>query len=100
MSEEHNLKEIKKNIQNLAVEIDELNQNKSEIIAKIEKKTTILKCENCERKAKRPFESGEFVFKKISGKPCPKCNKTNYIITQIFGEWIKGTRKELKSRNK
>ena len=63
----------------------------------IEKKTSVLKCDNCGRKAKRPFETGDFVFRKLSGKECPKCTKTKYTIIQIYGEWVKANRKERKN---
>ncbi|MHA1110656.1 MAG: hypothetical protein ACTSRE_06105 [Promethearchaeota archaeon] len=63
----------------------------------IEKKTSVLKCDNCGRKAKRPFEVGDFVFRKLSGKNCPKCDKSQYTIVQVYGEWVKASRKE---RNK
>ncbi len=63
----------------------------------IEKKTSVLKCDNCGRKAKRPFEDGDFVFRKLSGKNCPKCNETKYTIIQVYGEWVKATRRERKN---
>ena len=63
----------------------------------VEKKISVLKCDNCGAKIKRPFESGEFVFKKIVGNLCPKCKKeTNYTVIQIYGEWVKASRKERK----
>ena len=63
----------------------------------IEKKTSVLSCDNCGRKAKRPFESGDYVFLKLTGKECPKCSKKSYTITQVYGEWVKATRKERKN---
>jgi hypothetical protein len=64
----------------------------------IEKKTSILKCDNCGRSAKRPFEAGDYVFAKIeNGKSCPQCSNTNYTIMQIHGEWVKSSRKERKN---
>lgn len=63
----------------------------------IEKKICVLKCDNCGRMAKRSFESGDYVFLKISGKECPKCTKTSYTIVQVYGEWVKANRKERKN---
>ncbi|MBN2155971.1 MAG: hypothetical protein JW776_08010 [Candidatus Lokiarchaeota archaeon] len=63
----------------------------------IEKKTSVLECENCGRKFKRPFEVGDYVYVKLVGKNCPQCNKTNYTIIQIYGEWVKANRKERKN---
>jgi hypothetical protein len=62
----------------------------------VEKKTSVLKCDKCGRKVKRPFEEGDFVFRKITGKECRKCQETKYTIIQIYGEWVKGNRKERK----
>jgi len=70
-----------------------------EIVKKnmIEKKISVLRCDHCGRDAKRPFETGDYVFLKIEGKECPKCNKNRYTILKVYGEWVKSTRKERKA---
>ncbi len=65
----------------------------------IEKKTSVLKCDSCGRKAKRAFEEGDYVFVKLDGKECPQCGKTKYSVIQIYGEWVKATRKERKKKS-
>ncbi|MHA1820355.1 MAG: hypothetical protein ACTSU2_15075 [Promethearchaeota archaeon] len=57
-------------------------------------KTSILKCNQCGSKSKRPFEEGDYVFKEFSGKKCSKCGGTTYTIIEIFAEFKKSKSKK------
>lgn len=59
-------------------------------------KTTILKCIKCGNKMKRPFEEGDYIYRKFQGKPCSKCSNEDYLILEIFADYRKSKKKEKK----
>lgn len=44
---------------------------------------TVEECENCHEKAKRPFQQGDYVYKKVG--ECVKCHSVK-MISMIYGE--------------
>ena len=54
----------------------------------IQKVYTVIQCGNCGEKNTRPFEKGDYTFKKLNNEKCPKCEKTSdSLIVEIFSEW-------------
>ena len=55
----------------------------------IPKKTTVLKCRECNSKYTREFIIGDYVFKKIDDEECKECLRTRTLsIDEIYSEWI------------
>ena len=55
----------------------------------IPKKTTVLKCKECNTKYSREFKAGDYVFKKVTDEDCKECNRnTTLDIEEIYSEWI------------
>jgi len=55
----------------------------------IEYKYTVLKCSSCNNKVERNFIEGDYIFKKLEGKPCEKCSNTQFIIIEIYSTYKK-----------
>ena len=67
----------------------------------IEKKYTVIKCDNCQAKYQREFRPGDFTFKKVADEECDKCHRKKITIQEIYSEWIdpkKGPKKEKKKK--
>ncbi|MBY9014941.1 MAG: hypothetical protein KGD68_04545 [Candidatus Lokiarchaeota archaeon] len=55
----------------------------------IPKKTTVLKCNECNIKYSREFKEGDYVFKKIDDEECKECHRgTVLAVEEIYSEWI------------
>jgi hypothetical protein len=42
-------------------------------------------CNSCGDRERRPFEQGDYVFRK--GAPCKKCSSESTMISAIYGEY-------------
>jgi Zn finger protein HypA/HybF involved in hydrogenase expression len=55
----------------------------------IEKKYTVIKCDNCQNTFTRDFKPGDFVFKEIRDEECERCQRRRALtIIEIYSEWI------------
>ena len=55
----------------------------------VEKKSSIVKCGQCNEKVTRSFKPGDFVFKKLTDEECEKCHtKQSLTIVEIYSEWV------------
>jgi DNA replicative helicase MCM subunit Mcm2 (Cdc46/Mcm family) len=55
----------------------------------VEKKHTVIKCSSCKETFSREFKEGDYVFKKLEGESCEKCQqKGSLTIIEIYSEWI------------
>jgi len=55
----------------------------------IVKKTTVLKCKECNSKYSRKFTEGDYIFKKIDDEECKECHRSKILeVEEIFSEWI------------
>lgn len=62
-----------------------------------EKKSTVIKCKNCNAKNTRTFKVGDYTFKKVTDEQCAKCNNENTLtIVEIYSEWIDPKKPTLK----
>jgi len=63
----------------------------------VEKKTSVLKCDDCKAKYGRPFKVGDYTFKKLIDEECEKCkSKKSLTIEEIYSEWIDPKKKSKK----
>jgi hypothetical protein len=54
----------------------------------VEKKHTIIKCDNCLESFSRVFKPGDYFFKKLE-EECEKCHRTKSLtIVEIYSEWV------------
>ena len=54
----------------------------------IERKYTVLKCQSCQAKYSRTFNTGDFTFKKVTDEECEKCHeKKILVIEEIYSEF-------------
>ena len=53
----------------------------------VEAKFSVVKCKSCGAKKERPFQEGDYVFKKLSEENCDSCKTENVFIAEIFSEW-------------
>ena len=54
----------------------------------VEKKYTVVKCGSCSAKYQRPFEVGDYTFKKLAEEECKECGKSSLTIVEIYSEWV------------
>ena len=63
----------------------------------IERKSTVLKCGECQNKFSREFTPGDYTFKKVTEEECTECHKKNALeIVEIYCEWIDPKKKSKK----
>ena len=48
----------------------------------IQKKTTVLKCKECNSKYSREFKEGDYIFKKIDGEECKECHRNKILAVE------------------
>ena len=59
----------------------------------VEDKFSVIKCQNCHAKFTRPFEKGDFTFKKLTNVSCEKCHG-KLMIDEIYSEWVDPKKKK------
>jgi hypothetical protein len=52
-----------------------------------QRRTAVLECVGCGKKAQRPKPKGAYVFQALEGRACPQCGGTTHRVVQIIAEW-------------
>ncbi len=54
----------------------------------VEKKHSVLKCNECKTTYTRDFKVGDYTFKKLTDEECSECKKSKSLtIEEIYSEW-------------
>jgi hypothetical protein len=51
-------------------------------------------CNSCGEKSRRPFEEGDYVFRKSDNLACEKCGSLSGIVSSIYGEYAEEDKKK------
>ena len=61
----------------------------------VEKKHSLLKCNECKATYTRDFKTGDFVFKKLTDEECKECKHSKSLtIEEIYSEWVDPKKKK------
>ncbi|NHJ26154.1 MAG: hypothetical protein EAX89_16365 [Candidatus Lokiarchaeota archaeon] len=54
----------------------------------VERKHSVLKCNECKATYTRDFKVGDYTFKKLTDEECNECKKSKWLtIEEIYSEW-------------